>query len=164
MMLQYGISGSFWYIVGGGIHLIGFSILSVCFKARAPGAKTITTFIRARCYLIANTFFSQLGWCDVEFKYSHSRLQVQQGGPLCFPRLLLLHKLCHLCRTACRRHRSNRLAGERPDAGVFEHAPRRSHRWLHHHWRPWRHFLRVLHQWHLPFCHYSHSSGLLLLL
>ena len=51
MMLQYGISGSFWYIVGGGIHLIGFSILSVCFKARAPGAKTITTFIRARCYL-----------------------------------------------------------------------------------------------------------------
>ena len=39
----------FRYIVGGGIHLIGFAILSVCFKSRAPGAKTITTFIRARC-------------------------------------------------------------------------------------------------------------------
>ena len=39
---------NFRYIVGGGIHLIGFAILSVCFKSRAPGAKTITTFIRAR--------------------------------------------------------------------------------------------------------------------
>ena len=42
----------FRYIVGGCIHLIGFAILPVCFKSRAPGAKTITTFIRARCFYL----------------------------------------------------------------------------------------------------------------
>jgi Na+/proline symporter len=54
MVLQYGISGSFWYALGGGIHLIAFSVLSVCFKARAPGAKTMPSFIRARWPLFSH--------------------------------------------------------------------------------------------------------------
>ena len=48
MVLQYGVSGSYWYAIGGGIHLIIFSFLSVTFKTRAPGAKTVCQFMRAR--------------------------------------------------------------------------------------------------------------------
>lgn len=48
MVLQYGVSGSYWYAIGGGIHLIIFAFLSVTFKTKAPGAKTVLQFIRAR--------------------------------------------------------------------------------------------------------------------
>ena len=39
-MLQYGISGPYWYAGGATIQIIIFSILSIMLKTRAPGAKT----------------------------------------------------------------------------------------------------------------------------
>ena len=137
---------------------MGFSILSVCFKARAPGAKTITTFIRARCFFYCKCLSGTVLLLNMGFA------QVQQEGPLCFSCVLLLHQLCDLCRTPCRCDGRHQPAGEGPDAGVLEHAARHPHRGLHHHRRPRRHFLRVLHQWHLCVCRHSSPSGLLLLI
>ena len=39
-ILQYGISGPYWYAGGATIQIIIFSILSIMLKTRAPGAKT----------------------------------------------------------------------------------------------------------------------------
>ena len=39
-LLQYGISGPYWYAGGATIQIIIFSILSIMLKTRAPGAKT----------------------------------------------------------------------------------------------------------------------------
>ena len=48
MVLQYGVSGSYWYAVGGGIQLVLFAIVGFAFKIRAPGAKTVLQFIRVQ--------------------------------------------------------------------------------------------------------------------
>lgn len=40
LLLQYGISGPYWYAGGATIQIIIFSILSIMLKTRAPGAKT----------------------------------------------------------------------------------------------------------------------------
>ncbi len=37
MVIQYGISGSYWYAVGGGIQLVLFAYLTFAMKLRAPG-------------------------------------------------------------------------------------------------------------------------------
>ena len=57
LVLQYGVSGSYWYAIGGGIHLIIFAYLSITFKTKAPGAKTILQFIRARFGTEAHILF-----------------------------------------------------------------------------------------------------------
>ena len=46
LLLQYGISGPYWYAGGATIQIIIFSILSIMLKTRAPGAKT---FLQVRC-------------------------------------------------------------------------------------------------------------------
>ena len=39
-LIQYGISGPYWYAGGATIQIILFAILSIMLKTRAPGAKT----------------------------------------------------------------------------------------------------------------------------
>ena len=66
MVVQYGISGAYWYAVGGGIQLALFAVLSLSMKTKAPGAKTALQFIRAEygkdahilfiCYFLAINF------------------------------------------------------------------------------------------------------------
>ena len=48
-ILQYGISGPYWYAGGATIQIIIFSILSIMLKTRAPGAKT---FLQVRHFHI----------------------------------------------------------------------------------------------------------------
>ena len=50
-MLQYGISGPYWYAGGATIQIIIFSILSIMLKTRAPGAKT---FLQVRLAPLSN--------------------------------------------------------------------------------------------------------------
>ena len=52
LLLQYGISGPYWYAAGATIQIIIFSILSIMLKTRAPGAKT---FLQVR--LVFTTFY-----------------------------------------------------------------------------------------------------------
>ena len=47
-LLQYGISGPFWYATGATIQILLFSMLAVQLKIRAPGAKTFLQVIKAR--------------------------------------------------------------------------------------------------------------------
>ena len=66
MVVQYGVSGAYWYAVGGGIQLALFAFLSISMKIKAPGAKTALQFIRAEygkdvhilfmCYFLAINF------------------------------------------------------------------------------------------------------------
>ena len=45
LLFQYGLSGTYWYSIGGGVQVMLFSYLGYAMKIRAPGAKTICQFI-----------------------------------------------------------------------------------------------------------------------